>query len=135
MKSEPATRRPVEDLLYHALETEIGSVEIYRIAILCAKNPDLKEEWLKYLAQTMHQEAILRGVFDAFGVDPEAMTPSRQIIREKTQGLLAAMQKAMKDAPATADVVAAECVSILGAARAQLRRKETTRQSRLQRRA
>lgn len=110
MKREPQTVRPVEDLLYQALETEIGGVEVYRMAILCAKNPDLKEEWVKYLAQTIHHEEILLGVFEAFGLDPAAITPSRMIVRDKAKTLLAAMQKAMKDSPASAEIVATECV-------------------------
>ncbi len=34
----------VEELLYQALETEIGGVEIYQMAIRCAVNGDLKKE-------------------------------------------------------------------------------------------
>ncbi len=44
---------PVE-LLYQALETEKGGVQIYSTALRCAINKDLKEEWQKYLAQTTH---------------------------------------------------------------------------------
>ena len=47
-----ANRLQLEDLLYQALETELGGIEVYRMALLCAKNPDLKEEWKKYWVQT-----------------------------------------------------------------------------------
>lgn len=103
-------KKQIEDLLYQALETELGGVEIYRMAILCAKNEDLKEEWTKYLAQTERHVSVVRGVFDALGLDPEATTPGRQIIRDKGKALLSAMQKALKDAPQAAQIVAAECV-------------------------
>ena len=111
MKTEESTtRKQVADLLYQALETEIGGVEIYRMAILCARNDDLKREWTKYLAQTERHVGVLRRAFGAMGMDPEATTPGRLIVRDKGRALLSAMQKALKDAPAAAQVVACECV-------------------------
>ena len=111
MKAErPVQTRQVEELLYQALETEIGGVEIYRTALLCAKNEDLKEEWTKYLEQTERHVEIVRGVFAELNLDPEATTPGRQIVRDKARGLLSAMRKALNDAPLAAEIVAAECV-------------------------
>ena len=106
----PMENKQVQDLLYQALETELGGVEIYRMAILCARNEELKEEWTKYGEQTERHVQILRGVFDALGLDPEATTPGRMIVREKGKTLVAAMRRALKDAPDAAQVVAAECV-------------------------
>ncbi|HEV7768837.1 MAG TPA: hypothetical protein VGQ76_27840 [Thermoanaerobaculia bacterium] len=103
-------QKQIEDFFYQALETELGGVEVYRMAILCAKNEELKEEWKKYLAQTERHVEIVRGLFDVLGLDPEATTPGRQIVREKAKGLVSAMQKALKDAPLAAQIVAAECV-------------------------
>jgi rubrerythrin len=37
----------VEELLYQALETELGGVQVYKTAIRCAENEELKEEWEK----------------------------------------------------------------------------------------
>jgi rubrerythrin len=105
-----ATQKQIEELLYQALETEMGGVEIYRMALLCARNEDLKEEWTKYLAQTEGHVKVVRGLFDELGLDPEATTPGRQIVRDKAKALLSAMQKALKDAPLAAQIVAAECV-------------------------
>jgi len=102
--------KQVQDLLYQALETELGGVEIYRMAILCARNEELKEEWTKYGEQTERHVQILREVFDALEMDPEATTPGRMIVREKGKTLVAAMRRALKDAPEAAQVVAAECV-------------------------
>lgn len=110
MKAKPAVQKQIDDFFYQALETELGGVEVYRMAILCAKNEELKEEWKKYLAQTERHVEIVRGIFDVLGLDPEATTPGRQIVREKAKGLVSAMQKALKDAPLAAQVVAAECV-------------------------
>jgi rubrerythrin len=100
----------VKDLLYQALETELGGVEVYRTAVACARNEELKEEWTKYGEQTERHVQILRGVFDSLGLDPEATTPGRTIVREKGKSLVAAMKRALKDAPEGAQIVAAECV-------------------------
>ena len=103
-------KKQVQELLYQALETELGGVEVYRMAIQCASNEDLKEEWTRYGEQTERHVQILRGVFDALGLDPEATTPGRLIVREKGKTLVAAMRRALKEAPGAAQVVAAECV-------------------------
>jgi hypothetical protein len=50
----------VNELLYQALETELGGVEIYTTAIQCAVNKDLKEEWEKYLEQTENHVEIVQ---------------------------------------------------------------------------
>jgi len=109
-KRDPEAKSSIEDLLYQALETELGGVEIYRMAILCAKHEVLKEEWTKYREQTEQHVEIVRGILEALGLDPEATTPGRQIVRDKAKALLSAMQKALKDAPQAAEIVAAECL-------------------------
>ena len=101
---------PVRDLLCQALETEIGGVAVYRMAVLCAANDALGKEWKKYLEQTERHVEIVREMFEELGLDPEATTPGRSIVRDKGQALVSAMRKALKDAPAAAPVVAAECV-------------------------
>ena len=107
---EKPVSRPIHDLLCQALETELGGVAVYQMAVLCADNDDLREEWQKYLRQTERHVEIVRGMFEALGMDPEATTPGRVIVREKGQCLVNAMRKALKDAPQAAQVVAAECV-------------------------
>ena len=109
MERKPV-EKPIHDLLCQALETELGGVAVYRMAVLCARNEDLKEEWQEYLEQTQRHVEILRNVFEALGLDSEATTPGRSIVREKGQALVSAMRKALKDAPDAAQIVAAECV-------------------------
>jgi hypothetical protein len=109
MATQPA-EKTVHDLLYQALETELGGVAVYRMAVLCAEHDELRDEWRKYLEQTERHVEILREVFEALGLDPEATTPGRCIVRDKGQALVSAMRKALKDDPAAAPVVAAECV-------------------------
>jgi len=105
-----AVPEQAKELLYQALETELGGVEVYRMALLCARNADLKKEWTKYLEQTERHVEIVRGVFEKLGLDAEATTPGRLIVRDKGKGLVSAMQKALKDAPKAAQIVACECV-------------------------
>ena len=99
------------ELLYQALETEAGGVEVYQTALRCAVNKDLKEEWEKYLEQTRDHEQRLRHVMEEMGLDPAKETRGRQIVRHKGEALIEAMQIALKGGKAqAAQLVAAECV-------------------------
>lgn len=101
----------VEELLYQALETEIGGVEIYQMAIRCAVNEGLKKEWEKYLSETENHVRIVKQMFDDLDMDESKETSGREVIRHKGQALLEAMQMA-SDAgdEVAAQLVAAECV-------------------------
>jgi len=87
----------VNELLYQALETEIGGQQIYREAVKCAAQEELREEWEKYLAETTEHERILRDTFGKIGLDAKVETPGRRVVREKAAGLVAAMRKARMD--------------------------------------
>ena len=101
----------VDELVYQALETEMGGVKVYRTAIRCAQNADLKEEWEKYLEQTENHERILRDVCDKLSLDAEKQTPGRQIVRHKGAALVGAMELALRAGDlAAAQLVACECV-------------------------
>jgi rubrerythrin len=101
----------VENLLYEALETEMGGVQVYTNAVECAQNEDLKKEWEEYLEQTQRHEEILRNVFEKLGLDPEKETPGRRIVRHQGESLVEAIQMARKGGePDAAQIVAAECV-------------------------
>ncbi len=101
----------VAELLYQALETEIGGQKIYEAAIRCAVNADLEKEWGKYLEETRGHERILRETFDRIGLDPEVETPGRAVIRFKGQALIKSMEMALAEAgPPAAQLVAAEGV-------------------------
>jgi ferritin-like metal-binding protein YciE len=104
-------RKQMQELLYQALETEIGGQKVYETAIRCAQNPELKEEWQKYLDETRNHERVLRETFERLGFDPEKETPGRAVVRFKGGALVESMEMALKDAgPAAAQLVAAECV-------------------------
>lgn len=99
------------DLLYQALETEKGGVQIYTTALRCAVNKDLKEEWTKYLEQTKNHVQIVTGIIRELGLDPNAETPGRKVVRYIGTSLVKAMQMALRSAdPEAAQIVAAECV-------------------------
>ena len=44
MAKTACDKAPLHELLYQALETRIGSIEIYRTAITCPVNDDLRQE-------------------------------------------------------------------------------------------
>ena len=78
----------VHELLYQALETEAGGKQIYSTAVQCATNPDLKEEWEKYLEQTSTHYDTLMQVFEDLGLDPSTQTPGRQIVHHHGESLV-----------------------------------------------
>jgi rubrerythrin len=70
----------VHELLYQALETELGGVQVYQTAVRCAVNEDLKQEWEEYLEQTQHHVRIVEKVFARLELDPGAETPGRRVV-------------------------------------------------------
>lgn len=104
-------REQLNELLYQALETEIGGVQVYTTALNCAINEDLKEEWEKYLEQTQNHVEVMEEVLTNLGLDPGAETPGRQVVRHIGESLVKAMEMARQAGdPAAAQLVAAECV-------------------------
>jgi rubrerythrin len=101
----------LNELLYQALETEIGGIEIYTMAVSCAVNPDLKKEWEEYLEQTTNHERVVRETMETLGLDPKRETPGRGVVRHIGKALVQAMEMARKAGNKdAAQVVAAECV-------------------------
>ena len=101
----------LNQLLYEALETELGGVQVYETAIRCAVNEDLQEEWKEYLEQTQNHVEIVQGLFEQLNLDPQTETPGRQVVRHIGQSLVKAMEMALSAGnPQAAQLVAAECV-------------------------
>lgn len=104
-------KHALEALLYQLLETELGGVQVYRTALRCAKNPELKKEWEKYLGETEHHVKIAQGLVTKAGLDPDAEIPARIPVRLIGEALVAAMNEALENGtPAEAELTAAECV-------------------------
>ena len=108
----PANASQMNELLYQALETEQGGIKVYEAAIECAVNDDLREEWTEYLEQTRQHERTLRETLRAVGLEPDADTPGRRVVRHIGESLVAAIRMAREGGgpPEAAELVAAECV-------------------------
>ncbi len=113
MKNTTLSTSHVTDLLYQALETEKGGVQIYTTALRCALNDDLKEEWNKYLEQTKTHVQIVSDLLKGMNLDTEVETPGRKIVRHIGDSLVQAMEMALRGPDlAAAQIVAAECVTL-----------------------
>lgn len=109
--SGKADKDQIHELLYQALETEMGGIEIYQTAIECAVNDDLREEWQGYLDETKTHRETLLTVFEKLGLDPEAQTPGRKVVAHIGNSLVKAMKMAQAEgSPDAAQLVAGECV-------------------------
>lgn len=105
------SKNSLNELLYQMLETEMGGVQVYTTAIRCAQNDDLKKEWKKYLQQTETHVEVVEEIFSALGLDPQAETPGRAVVRHIGESLVEAMEMALSSGPPEgAQLVAAECV-------------------------
>lgn len=98
---------PMRELLLQALEHERGGVLVYQTALECVVHGELRDEWEKYLMQTgAHVDALTEACME-LGLDPDEMTPGRQIVRHTGTALVVAMKMAL----AAEDREAAELVA------------------------
>jgi len=98
----------LHELLYQALETELGGVQVYTTALRCAQNEDLKKEWEEYLEQTENHVRIVEETMEKLGLDTEKETPGREVVRHIGESLVKAMEMALgSGGPAAAQLVAA----------------------------
>src|SRR3984893_10198422 len=101
----------LHELLYQALETELGGVQVYTTALRCVENDEWKEELEKYLDQTRNHVQIVNDVIVHLGLDPKTETPGRKVVRHIGESLVKAMEMALSSGKAeAAQLVAAECV-------------------------
>lgn len=107
-------RRPQTiDLLYQALETEKGGVQIYTTALRCAINDELRAEWTEYLEQTKNHVQVVSEILNGLGLPLDAETPGRMIVRHIGDSLVKAIEMALRGPDlAAAQIVAAECVTL-----------------------
>jgi hypothetical protein len=104
-------REQLEELVLQSLEHELGGVKVYELAVQCAVEGDLKEEWEKYLTQTRAHVSMLEGVCKALDIDARRETPGRTIVRHIGAALVEAMKMARSAGdPAAAQLVACESV-------------------------
>ena len=111
MKKKAYIRKQLNELLYQALETERGGIKIYQTALTCAQNKDLTHEWEEYLEQTRTHEQVLLEVFEKLGLNPDTVSPGREVVAHIGASLVSAMKMAKaQGSAAAAQLVAAECV-------------------------
>lgn len=104
-------RKQLEELLLQGLQTELGGIEIYTAALTCAVDEDLREEWAKYLDETVGHRDVLANVITELGMDPDRRTPGREVVAHIGRSLVQAINLARAtDTSAAAQLVAAECV-------------------------
>lgn len=101
----------LKDLLLQMMETELGGEQVYRAAIQCATNEDLKKEWEGYLDETLSHQNVVRTTCENLGIDPEEVVPSRLVVKHIGDSLVKAIELARQAGnPAQAQLVACECV-------------------------
>ncbi|GAB3279067.1 DUF892 family protein [Parahaliea aestuarii] len=111
MKKKPYIKRQLHELLCQALEAERGGIKIYQTALSCAQNKDLKVEWEEYLEQTRAHERELLRVFEELGLNPDTVTPGRDVVTYIGESLITAMEMAKAHGSSeNAQLVAGECV-------------------------
>ncbi len=111
MTLHKANTEQLHELLYQALETELGGEQVYKAAISCANNADLKKEWEGYLEETLTHQQVLKSIFEELALDPAKQTPGRQVLKQIVSALVKAMGLAKQAGdPKAAELVASECV-------------------------
>lgn len=101
----------VRELLYQALETEIGGVQVYTTALRCVENEDLKKEWEEYLEQTKNHVRVVEDAMKKLDLDPQEETPGRKVVRHIGEALVESMEMALAEGePGAAQLVATEAV-------------------------
>jgi len=101
----------LKELLLQSLTHERGGVLVYRTALECVLNSQLRDEWESYLDQTANHVAILTRVCHSLGLDPGERTPGCDVVQDTGKALVLAMKKALASGNTTAaELVACEAV-------------------------
>jgi hypothetical protein len=101
----------LKELVLQSLEHEKGGVLVYRTALECVINDDLRKEWEGYLDQTENHVEVLTSVCKALDLDPGERTPGCQVVQHVGKSLVQAMKMAIAAGnPVAAELVACECV-------------------------
>src|SRR3546814_9663813 len=96
-KTHTGNTQQINDLLYQALETEMGGIKLYEAAISCAVNDDLKEEWQGYLDETTTHRQVLLTVFEQLGRDHKAKVTGRENVANQGRWLVKTNEKSGRE--------------------------------------
>jgi hypothetical protein len=103
--------KQMKELLLQALETELGGIQVYKTALECAENSDLREEWEEYLEQTEEHVQVMKDLVATLGIDEDEDSDGRRIVKHHGQALVKAMTMAKQTGdPKAAQLVACEAV-------------------------
>ena len=101
----------LNELILQSLAHERGGVKVYSMALTCAQNEDLKEEWQQYLEQTERHVTILEEVCSSMEIDSDEETPGTDVVEALGAALVNAMQESLASGNSeAAELVACECV-------------------------
>lgn len=101
----------LKELILQSLVHERGGVLVYKTALECARNTELRDEWKNYLDQTRNHVRVLTEVCLTLGLDPGEMTPGCQVVHHNGTALVVAMKMALAaNDPPAAELVACDCV-------------------------
>jgi hypothetical protein len=102
----------LQDLILQMMETELGGEKVYKTALTCTLNEDLRKEWGEYLEETLNHQNVVRTMCEQMGIDPDMQTPSRLVVKHIGESLVKAMELANTGgcSPQAAQLVACECV-------------------------
>ena len=111
MASNTYDETQLKDLLLQMMETELGGEQVYRTALTCALNEDLKKEWQEYLEETISHQNVVRTTCELLNINADEAAPSRVVVKHIGDSLVQAMALALEGGdPAAAELVACECV-------------------------
>lgn len=101
----------LKELVLQMIETELGGEQVYRTALTCAINEDLKKEWEGYLEETLKHQELAMAVAKHLDLNPNTRSPGREVVKSLGESYVKAMKTILKDgAPQAAQLVACECV-------------------------
>lgn len=101
----------LKELVLQSLVHERGGVLVYRTALEAATDPNLRQEWIKYLAQTERHVGVLAKAAVALGLDPGELTPACQIVHNNGRALVIAIKAALAaNDPEAAQLIACDSV-------------------------
>ncbi|MBI0325728.1 hypothetical protein [Burkholderia plantarii] len=111
MTRSKAKAQGLHELLYQALETELGGAQICQAAPSCATGQGWHDERDPFHRQTLHHQDVPRSAFRSLGLDERTQTAGRRAVMETARSLVDVSEHARQNAaPAVAQRAAAECV-------------------------
>lgn len=104
----------MKELLLQTLETELGGMRVCTTALECTASPRLQREWQARREETGSRAARLRQVCAGLGIDSNAESLGRSIMRYLGESLERAMRIAIESGDIrVAQLVATDCVLVV----------------------